>query len=98
MMPDRQFARPYSRRKRRVVKVTETIHVRQSKRMAMLETVVSTVVGLAVALAAQVTLFKAMGIPVSLHQNVVVVLVMTVLSIARGYGLRRAFNWYHGRQ
>ena len=96
-MTERQFAHPIGQRRRRVVKVDVPVLIRQSKRMALIETVVSTGVGLCVSLAAQVVLFKAMGLSVSVHQNLTILAVMTLLSIARGYGLRRAFNWWHGR-
>ena len=71
--------------------------VGQTRRMAMLESVVSTFVGLALAFIAQAILFRVYGVHVSSEVNALIVFWMTLLSLVRGYGLRRLFNWLHHR-
>ena len=83
------------RRGRRFVRVE--VPLRQTKRMALAEAVVNVVVGMGLSLAAQVVLFMAMGVPLSLGQNGVLVLVMTALSLGRSYCLRIFFGWWWWR-
>ena len=37
-------------------------------------------------------MFPALGIPVSIDQNLIILAVMTVVSLVRSYCLRRLFN------
>jgi hypothetical protein len=64
----------------------------QSKAMSFLEAVVNTLVGLLIAYFAQSWFLKLLGVPISDAQNWALVGFMTVVSIARSYMLRRAFN------
>lgn len=64
----------------------------QSKKMSLLETCVSTAIGYAVAILAQVLVFPLFGLTVSLSQNLAIGAIFTVVSIARGYCVRRLFN------
>lgn len=64
----------------------------QSKKMSLLETCASTAIGYAVAILAQVLVFPLFGLTVSLSQNLAIGAVFTVVSIARGYCVRRLFN------
>jgi len=63
----------------------------------MIETCANVAVGYLVALAAQLVVFPAMGIAVSLSQNFTIGAIFTAVSIARSYAMRRAFNWIHER-
>ena len=64
----------------------------QSKKMSLLETCASTAIGYAVAILAQVLVFPLFGLTVSLSQNLAIGAIFTVVSIVRGYCVRRLFN------
>ena len=64
----------------------------QSKKMSLLETCASTAIGYAVAILTQVLVFPLFGLTVSLSQSMAIGAVFTVVSIARGYCVRRLFN------
>lgn len=64
----------------------------QSKKMSLLETCVSTAIGYSVAILAQVLVFPLFGLTVSLSQNMAIGAIFTVVSIVRGYCVRRLFN------
>ena len=64
----------------------------QSKKMSLLETCASTAIGYAVAILTQVLVFPLFGLTVSLSQNMAIGAVFTVVSIVRGYCVRRLFN------
>lgn len=64
----------------------------QSKWMSFVEAVVNTFIGLLIAYFAQSWFLKLIGVPISDAQNWALVWFMTVVSIARSYVLRRAFN------
>lgn len=61
----------------------------QSRTHSILESVTNTAIGYLVALASQVMLFPLVGIHVPLSTNAKLGLWFTVISIARGYLLRR---------
>jgi hypothetical protein len=64
----------------------------QSKKASFLEAVTNTLVGLAIAFAAQWLICWVYGIKLTAHDNAIIVFWMTVLSIFRSYVLRRIFN------
>lgn len=69
----------------------------QSRRMSLIESCANVAVGYLVAFSTQLLVFPALGIAVSLGQNLVIGAIFTVISIARNYVMRRAFNWLHCR-
>lgn len=69
----------------------------QSKKMSFVETCASTAIGYLVALATQLAVFPLFGLSVSLTDNLWIGAIFTVVSIARGYAVRRLFNWIGGR-
>jgi len=69
----------------------------QSRRMSLIESCANVAVGYLVALAAQLVVFPALGIAVSLGQNLLIGLIFTGVSIARSYAMRRLFNYLHLR-
>jgi hypothetical protein len=69
----------------------------QSRRMSLLEATINVIVGFWVAVATQVLIFPLFGINVSFASNVVMAVPFTVISIIRGYALRRFFNWLNDR-
>lgn len=64
----------------------------QSKKGSFAETVISTAVGFLVTLLVQLVVFPIYHIEISTSQNFQIVAIFTVVSIARGYCLRRLFN------
>ena len=64
----------------------------QSKVSSLAEAVVNTALGLFIAMLATAVICKGYGIPMSWENNFIITFWMTVLSIARSYVLRRAFD------
>ena len=65
----------------------------QTKKMSLIETIVSVAIGYIVALLSQIVVFPLFDIEVSLIDNLLIGLLFTVISIIRGYFVRRLFNW-----
>ena len=65
----------------------------QSKKMSLIETIVGVTIGYVVALLSQIVVFPLFNIEVSLIDNLLIGLLFTVISIIRGYFVRRLFNW-----
>lgn len=64
----------------------------QSKKNSLLEAVTNTAVGFMISLSATFIIFPLVGIESSAGKNILITLFFTVISIARGYLLRRLFN------
>jgi hypothetical protein len=64
----------------------------QNKKLSLIESLTNTFTGLIVSFGIQLIIYPVMGIPVKLHQNVIITIVFTVASILRGYIVRRCFN------
>jgi hypothetical protein len=64
--------------------------------MSLVEATANVVVGLVVAVAAQIVVFPILGLQASLGQNVLLALVFTGVSIVRSYALRRLFEAIRG--
>lgn len=64
----------------------------QSRLESLIETVMNTAIGYGVALLSQLLVFPMVGIHVSLTTNLVIGAWFTMISIARGYVIRRWFN------
>jgi hypothetical protein len=69
--------------------------VTQTPRQSLAETVTSVAIGYMVALASQLAIFPLFDIHVSLADNLMIGAWFTIISIARGYAVRRFFNWLH---
>lgn len=67
----------------------------QSRRMSLVESCANVAIGYLVALGAQLIVFPALGIPVTLSQNLLIGAIFTLVSLARSYCLRRLFNLLH---
>ena len=65
----------------------------QTKKMSLIETLSSVVIGYIIALVSQLIIFPVFNIEVSLTDNLLIGLFFTVVSIIRGYYVRRFFNW-----
>lgn len=64
----------------------------QTKKQSFLESVTQTVIGLLTSIIIQLFLYPAMGIPVTFFQNIIITLVFFIVSILRGYVIRRYFT------
>ena len=67
----------------------------QTRLQSLVESCLNVLVGYLVALATQLIVFPLLDIPVRLDQNLLIGAIFTVVSLARSYALRRAFNWIH---
>lgn len=66
--------------------------MRQSRFMSLVEAFANVVVGYGVAVVTQILIFPIFGLHTTLGQNLKMGAVFTVVSIARSYVLRRAFE------
>ena len=66
--------------------------MRQSRFMSLVEAIANVVVGYGVAVVTQILIFPIFGLHATLGQNLKMGAVFTVVSIARSYVLRRAFE------
>lgn len=66
----------------------------QSKKMSLLETWMSTVVGFGLSFLVQISIFPLYGIHIPLSSDFQIVVIFTVASILRGYCVRRYFNQF----
>ncbi len=64
----------------------------QSRKGSLIESVLSTAVGFCVTMLANLIIFPAYGIKITMAQNIQIVMIMTVISILRQYFMRRIFN------
>jgi len=64
----------------------------QSKKQSIFESVIQTLIGLATSILVQITIYPLMGIPVSFNQNLIITAVFFIVSLVRGYIVRRLFN------
>ena len=66
--------------------------------MSLKEQVTSTTIGYCVAVCTQIMIFPLFDIYVPHSQNFVIAGVFTVISLARGFMVRRFFNWLEVRK
>ena len=66
--------------------------MKQSKQKSLVESTVQTIIGLAISIVLQVVLYPILGIPVSFTQNLIITAVFFIVSIVRGYIVRRIFE------
>ena len=64
----------------------------QSKRGSLIEAVTNTVVGYGLAVATQFAVFLVFGLRVGVVEDLDLGLIFAVVSLIRGYALRRLFN------
>lgn len=64
----------------------------QSRRMSLVEALVSTSVGYVVAVLTQLAIFPAFGLPATLGESLAIGAIFTAVSIIRGYAVRRLFE------
>lgn len=66
--------------------------MKQTRITSLTKSIISTAVGFAVALIANATVLPLFGFRPSFAENVAITIVYTIISIARGYALERAFE------
>lgn len=71
--------------------------MKQSRSASFTEAVLNTLAGFGISLLAQWFFLPLLGVAISLHQNFIFALIMTVISIARTFILRRVFEFLHIR-
>ena len=64
----------------------------QTRLMSMVETITNVAIGLVVSFLSQVVIFKYCDISITLAQNLELTLYFTVVSVIRGFTVRRFFN------
>lgn len=69
----------------------------QSRRHSLAETISSTVVGYFLAIITQVIVYPMFEIEVKIHENMLIALIFTAVSIVRGYVFRRLWNAFEIR-
>ncbi|MDH5528252.1 MAG: hypothetical protein OEY97_13220 [Nitrospirota bacterium] len=66
--------------------------MRQSRLMSLTESVANIAIGYGIAVATQILVFPLFGMTPSLGDNLAIGAIFTVVSLARSYCLRRAFE------
>tara|TARA_R110000803_G_scaffold36542_2_gene78509 strand:- start:1268 stop:1480 length:213 start_codon:yes stop_codon:yes gene_type:complete len=64
----------------------------QNKKHSFIEAVTGTIIGLLTSFLIQLVIYPLLEIPVSIGQNIIITAVFFVVSIGRGYLVRRLFN------
>ena len=72
--------------------------MRQSRLMSLIEAVANVAVGYNMALLTQVLVFPLFGLVTTLGENLGIAAIFTVISLARGYILRRLFETFRQRR
>jgi hypothetical protein len=62
--------------------------------MSILETLINTGTGFIISILTTQIVLPQYDCPVTLEQNMGITTIFTVVSIVRGYAVRRLFNWY----
>jgi hypothetical protein len=66
--------------------------MKQTKKHSIIESITQTLIGLLTSILVQVVLYPLLDIPVSFKQNLIITAVFFIVSIIRGYVVRRYFN------
>ena len=64
----------------------------QTKKNSLIESITQTIIGLFTSIILQMILYQLMGIPVTFKQNIIITIVFFIVSIIRGFIVRRYFN------
>lgn len=70
----------------------------QTRTHSAIESIANTAIGYGISLLTQLAVFPLFGIHVSLVQNMWIGVIFTVVSLARSYILRRAFNYWSNQR
>ena len=72
-------------------------NMKQTKLQSLIETCASTAIGFGIAYVASYTVLPLFGHHVTHGQNFWITCIFTVISLVRGWFVRRLFNWWHHR-
>ena len=72
--------------------INGTFEKMQSKKNSLIESITQTIIGLFTSIILQMILYPLMGIPVTFKQNIIITIVFFIVSIIRGFIVRRYFN------
>ena len=64
----------------------------QSKKYSLIETTTNVLAGLIISILVQMAIYPVLNIEVKFSQNIIITVVFTLVSILRGYILRRLFK------
>jgi len=64
----------------------------QTKKMSLVESVANIAIGFAINVTAQYFIFPLFGMHIPIHENLMIAVIFTVISLARSFTLRRLFN------
>ena len=67
----------------------------QRRYISLIEITISTAIGFGLSYLCAAIVFPLFGFPVTSRQNLSITGIFTLLSLVRGYGVRRLFNWLH---
>lgn len=71
----------------------------QKKKHSLLEACLSTAIGFVIAFFANLVVMPVVfGITPSFSQNMYATVLFTIISVVRGYYVRRLFNWMHVKE
>ena len=79
------------------VKPGESMNTGQSRKMSIVEASFATATSYCVAIGSQLVIYPYFGIQITLAQNFGLAGAFTLISLVRGYMVRRAFNYLHMR-
>lgn len=68
------------------------LFMNQSKKYSLFESFANTIVGLLLSFLTQLIIYPALNISVSIDQNIIITIVFLLISLIRGYIIRRIFN------
>lgn len=69
----------------------------QTRKMSLVETILSTAIGYGIAVGTQALVFPLFGLYTSWGDDLGIAAIFTVVSLLRGYAIRRFFNFLHSR-
>ena len=67
----------------------------QSKKQSLIEGITNVLIGYLVAVGSQIIIFPFFGIDIPMHNNFVIGLWFTLISLVRSYLVRRWYNYKH---
>lgn len=70
----------------------------QSKRDSFFESITNIAVGYVINVTVQIVVFPMFGLHASLHENLMIGVIFTFVSVARSYTIRRIWNGKEGKQ
>lgn len=65
----------------------------QTRRQSLIETMAGVAIGFAVSMALSAIVYPMHGHSFTVAQNASITVIFTIASVARGYAVRRLFNW-----